>query len=171
MKKQTLTQQDIQRDLLAKISKRKPIAIFLTFLTTVSILCYVLFIINFKGKIATGEAIHGRSPIVALFVGAICILFFIIFLLDYYYIDLYKIQKGHFTITEQKLLASKKEMILYARQIAKENSLYFSCGRVAVNTEVSRYSRIGDRFYAVVLRPKKSPLLVYHMNYYHVDFK
>lgn len=59
-------------------------------------------------------------------------------------------------------------MIRYYRRTAQENSLYFRCGRVAVEDDVYSYSTVGDCFYVIVLRSKKAPLLVYHSKYYEI---
>ena len=171
MKKQVLTKQDIQRELLIKINKSKPLVVFLTVLTAVSILAYIMFVINYTDimiEYQTGHTGRGYPPL-GLFLGPIVILFFTVFLLNFYYIDLYKAKKGKFTVLEEKLYERKKEMIRYYRRSAQENSLYFRSGRVAVEDDVYSYSTVGDRFYVIVLRSKKAPLLVYHAKYYEIN--
>ena len=172
MKKQLITQNDIRRDLLAKINKAKKLSIFLTIIIAVAIPAYILFIINYANIMVeyTDHHLAGRGlhPALGLFIIPIVILFFVIFLLDFYYIDLFKAKKGKFSIIEEKVYQKKKELIFYYRHSEKENSLYFRCGRVSVENQVYSQSNIGDNFYVVVLRTKKAPKLVYHTKYYEI---
>ena len=172
MKKQLITKNDIRRDLLAKINKAKKLSIFLTIIIAVAIPAYILFIINYANITAEYTDYHlagrGLHPALGLFITPIVILFFVIFLLDFYYIDLFKAKKGKFSIIEEKVYQKKKEQISYYRHSEKENSLYFRCGRVSVENQVYSQSNIGDNFYVVVLRTKKAPKLVYHTKYYEI---
>ena len=172
MKKQLITQNDIRRDLLSKINKAKKLSIFLTIIIAVAIPAYILFIINYANIMVeyTDHHLAGRGlhPALGLFIIPIVILFFVIFLLDFYYIDLFKAKKGKFSIIEEKVYQKKKELIFYYRHSEKENSLYFRCGRVSVENQVYSQSNIGDNFYVVVLRTKKAPKLVYHTKYYEI---
>ena len=172
VKKQVLTKQDIQRELLIKINKSKPLVVFLTALTAISILAYIVFVINYSDimiEYRTGHLAGSGYPPIGLFLGPTVILFFTVFLLNYYYIDLYRAKKGKFIISEEKLYDRKRELIRYYRRTAQENSLYFRCGRVAVEDNVYSYSTVGDRFYVVRLRARKTPILVYHTKYYEIS--
>ena len=171
-KKQILSQSDIQRDLLTKINKRKSSSVFATIIILLGIPAYICLVINYKEILARGNWGHVRyslPPTVALYVMPFVFLILIIYFLNFYYIDLYKAKKGKFIIVEEKLYERKKEMISYYRCSAQENSLYFRSGRVAVEDDVYSYSTEGDRFYVIVLRSKKDPLLVYHAKYYEIN--
>ena len=171
MKKQLITKSDIRRDLLAKINKAKKLSIFLTIIIAVAIPAYISFIINYANITAEYTdhlAGRGLHPALGLFITPIVILFFVIFLLDFYYIDLFKAKKGKFSIIEEKVYQQKKEQISYYRHSENENSLYFRCGRVSVENQVYSQSNIGDNFYVVVLRTKQAPKLVYHTKYYEI---
>ena len=172
VKKQLITKDDIRRDLLAKINEAKKLSIVLTIITAVAIPAYILYVINYADIMVeyTGGHLAGRAfhPALGLFISPIFILFFIVFLLDFYYIDLLKATKGKFLITEEKVYQQKKEQISYYRRSKKENSLYFRCGRVSVENQVYSQSNIGDNFYVIVLRTKKTPKLVYHTKYYEI---
>ena len=173
MKKQLITKQDIQRDLLVKINKAKKFSLFLTTLTAAAILSYILFIINYADLLAeyTHRHLAGRGlhPAFGLFGMPAVILFFILFLLDFYYIDLFRAKKELFTITEEKLCQKKSEQISYYRRIQEENSLYFQCKRVSVENEVYSQANVGDRFYVILLRANKAPRLVYPAKYYKIE--
>ncbi|MBQ7968303.1 MAG: hypothetical protein IJ292_00580 [Clostridia bacterium] len=111
MKKQVLTTHDIQRELLIKINKSKSLVVFLTVLTAVLIPAYIMFVINYTDIMIEYHTGHlsGRGYLtLGLFLGPIVILFFTVFLLNYYYIDLYKAKKGKFIISEEKLYERKK---------------------------------------------------------------
>jgi len=172
MKKQVLTKQNVQRELLIKINKSKPLVVFLTVLTAASMFAYIMFVINYTNimnEYQIGHHAGGGYLLFGLFLGPIVILFFIVFLLNYYYIDLYKVKKVKFIILEEKLYERKKELICYYRRTAQENSLYFRSGRVGVEDDVYAYSTVGDCFYVIVLKAKKTPLLVYHAKYYEIN--
>ena len=172
MKKQVLTKQDIQRALLIQINRKKPFAVFLTVLTVAFIPAYIMLVINHTDMMRayqTGSLAGSGYPLLGLFIGPIVILFFTVFLLNYYYIDLYKAKKGKFIIFEEKLYDRKRELIRYYRRAEQENSLYFRCGRVAVEDNVYSCSAVGDRFYVVILRARKAPLLAYHTKYCEIS--
>lgn len=172
MKKQILTKQDIQRDLLVKINKSKKLAMFLMTCTAVAILFYTLFIMNYTNIMAayaSGRHIGIFPPTWGLFIGPVAILLLIICLLECYYIDLFKVKSGKFTVIEEKICQRKKEQISYYRRSDKENSLYFRCGRVAVDHEVYLHANPGDLFYVIVLRTRKGPRLVYHTKFYEIE--
>ena len=172
VKKQVLTKQDIQRELLIKINKSKPLVVFFTVFTAISIPTYIGFVINYSDimiEYRTGVLAGRGHPTFGLFLVPIAILFLTVFLLNYYYIDLYKAKKGKFIIFEEKLYDRKRELIRYYRRTTQENSLYFRFGRVAVEDDVYSYSTVGDRFYVVRLRARKTPILVYHTKYYETS--
>ena len=176
MKKQALTKQDIQKELLTKLNMLKGIAIFLTAIVIIGIILYPIHLINYLNDIPLDYTGGVRSPditpTVAMFVIPLLIIIFLIAVFYLYYIDLYKIKKGKFEIIEDKLCQKNKEWRRYYKNEQKENSLYFRCGRVAVEDDVYSYSNVGDKFYAVILKSKlksKSNLqLVYHTKYYEV---
>ena len=172
MKKRTLTKQDIQKELLAKLNGLKVISIFLTVYILISIILYPIHLINFLNNTPLdytgGRHSPDLTPEAAMFVIPVLIIFSIGIVLYIYYIDLYNIKKGNFQITEEKLCQKEKEFINYYRHSKKENSLYFSCGRVAVENEVYSCSRIGDTFYIVILKSKRNPQLAYLAKHYEI---
>ena len=172
MKKQMLTKQDIQRDLLTELNKRKALALWLTACLFVSIICYVIYIVAYiNGTDLQNDRLSFSVPCVAIPIGAFVILFFAIFLVCYYYLDLYKIKYGKIEFTEEKLYQKVIEDVSYYHRTEKENVLYFRQGRVRVNKTVFSYSNIGDSFYIVFLKSKKKPACVYHTKYYEIDPK
>ena len=104
MKKQTLTKQDIQKELLTKLNKRKGITIFLTAIVIIGIILYPIHLINYLNGIPLDYTGGVRSPditpTVAMFVILLLIIFFVIAVFYLYYIDLYKIKKEKFEIIE-----------------------------------------------------------------------
>lgn len=170
MKKQTITKHNIQEDLLTELNKQRALAIWLTAVLCVSIILFAAYIIAYiNGADLQSDRPFFFSPIVAIPVGACVILFLAIFLAFYYYFDLYKIKTGKIGITEEKLCQKAIESVSYYRRSEKENALYFTWGRVAVNEKVYSYSNIGDTFYIVFLKSKKRPSCVYHTKYYETD--
>ncbi len=180
MKKQTLTKQNIQNDLLKKLNKQKPIAIILTVITVIGLILYPLHLINYLNgtpfEYNGGVKNPPISPTAAMFVIPIVLLFFILLVVFIYYADLYKIKTGKFIITEEKLYSKEKETIMTYGKFGKsidENALYFPRFRIAVDKEVYSYSKAGDRFYAVTLKskcfPKRGPDLVYPTKYYEIE--
>ena len=172
MKKQTITKQDIQKDLLTELNKRRALAIWLTAVLCVSIILFAAYIIAYiNGADLQSDRPFFFAPIVAIPAGACVILFLAIFLAFYYYSDLYKIKTGKIGITEEKLCQKAIESVSYYRRSEKENALYFAWGRVAVNEKVYSCSNIGDTFYIVFLSSKKRPSCVYPAKYYETDLK
>ena len=51
MKKQAITKQDIQRDLLALLNKRKSVTVWLTFFLSISILCYIMYAVLYANGV------------------------------------------------------------------------------------------------------------------------
>ena len=177
MKKQILTKQDIQKELLVKLNKLKGVSIFLTIIIIVGIVLYPIHLIQYLNDAPFDYTGGMKSPdltaTVAVFVMPLLILFFIVIVFYIYYIDLYKIKKGKFEIMEDKICHKKKEWRHYYRNSQKESSLYFGCGRIAVEDNVYSYSDVEDKFYIVMLtsnlKSKKKPRLAYHTKYYEID--
>ena len=178
MEKQTLTKQDVQKDLLTKLNGRKGCCILLTVITIIGIVLYPIHLINYLNDAPFDYTGGIRSPdlkpTAAMFVMPLLITFFVVVVFYWYYIDLYKIKKGKFEIIQDTLHLKKKEWKNYYRTSRLENSLYFyRCGRVAVEDEVYSYSHVEDEFYIVVLKTnlnsKRNPLLAYHAKYYKIS--
>lgn len=170
MKKQILTKQDIQRELLEELNKRKPLAIWLTVIFFVSIICYVIYIVAYiNGADLKNDRLSFSVPFVAMLIGPFVILLLAIFLVCYYYLDLYKIKNEKIEFTEEKLYQKAIEDVSYYRRTEKEYALYFRQGRVSVNKTVYSYSNVGDSFYIVYLKSKNKPACVYHTKYYETD--
>jgi hypothetical protein len=172
VKKQMLTKQNIQRELLIELNKRKTLAIWLTAILFVSIVCYVIYIFAYiNGADLQNDRLSFSVPYVAIPIGSFVILFLAIFLARYYYLDLYKIKIGKIEITEEKLCQKAIESVSYHHRSEKENALYFRQGRVRVTETVYLSSNVGDSFYIVFLKSKKKPVCVYHTKYYEVVVK
>ena len=173
MKKQTLTKQDIQKDLLAKLNRSKNLSIFLTVIIIVGIILYSVHLLYYLNDTpfdyTGGLKSPDLAPAAAMVLMPILILFFIAIVLYIYYIDLYNIKRGNFRITEEKLCQKEVELRRYYRHTEKENSLYFRLGRVAVEKEVYSSATIGDTFYVVILKSKRNPQLAHHAKYYEIN--
>ena len=176
MKKQAITKQDIQKELIAKLNKRKSISILLTAIVIIGIFLYPIHLINYLNDTPFDYTGGFRSPdltpTAAMFVIPLLIIFFVITVFYFYFADFYKIKKGKFEIIEDKLCQKDKECRHYYKNSQKENSLYFRCGRVVVEDRVYSYSNVGDKFYIVILKSKfkskNTPHLAYHTNYYEI---
>ena len=165
MKKQVITTDDIKRELVKKINQARPLYIFVTFFTAISIIVYVFALMN-------PRIVQPLWMFICLFI----ILLFIVFLLNYYYINLYRAKKGKFTVLDEKLCRKNKEerhfriyAPLYVSRFIKENALYFRSGRVAVEEDVFKYSEVDDKFYVVLLSSKKAPFLAYNKKYFEIN--
>ena len=175
MKKQARTKQDIQNELLTQLNKRKVIAIFLTAIVIIGMVLYPIHLINYLNDTpfdyTGGVRSPDLTPTAAMFVIPLLIIFFVITVFYLYYADLYKIKKGKFEIIEDTLCQKDEEWRHYYRNSKKENSLYFRCGRVAVEDEAYSYSNAGDKFYIVILKSKSKtkPQLAYHAKYYEIN--
>ena len=174
MEKQIITKKDIQQLLLAKLNKRKAISIFLTIIIIIGIALYPIHLINYLNGTSFdyegGYRTPPLPPTIAVFIVIPLTILLLIFAVAHlYYIDLYKIKMGKFEITEETLYQKEKELIHYYKNARKENSLYFRCGRIAVEDEVYSYSKIEDRFYLVVLKSKKAPQLAFHTEHYEIE--
>ena len=178
MKRQSLTKQDVQKELLTKLNGRKSLSIFLTVITIIGIVLYPIHLINYLNgtpfDYTDGVRSPDLKPAAVVFVMPLLIIFFVVILFHLYYIDLYKIKKGKFEIIEDTLHQKDKEWRNYYRNSRLENALYFRCGRVAVEDAVYSCSNVGDKFYVAILKSKlKSkniPRLVYHTKYYEIKF-
>ena len=178
MKKQILTKYDVQKDLLIKLNKCKGISVFLTSVVIISIILYPIHLINYLNDAPFDYAGIGifpdLTPEIAMVVMPLLIIFFAVSVFYLYYIDLYKIKKSKFEIIEDTVYQKDKEWRFYYKKTQMENSLYFHCGRVAVEDEVYSYSDIGDNFYIVILKSKlkskNNPRLAYHTKYYEINF-
>ena len=174
--KQALTKQDVQKELLAKLNKSKGISIFLTAIAIIGIILYPIHLINYLNDTPFDYTGGFRSPdltpTAAMFVIPFLIIAFVVIVFYLYYIDLYKIKKGKFEIIEDTVCQKDKEWRHYYRNTQKENSLYFRCGRVAVEDKVYSYSNVGDKFYIVILKSKlkskSNARLAYHTKYYEI---
>ena len=177
MKKQTLTKQDTQKELLTKLNKRKGVAIFLTAIVIIGIILYPIHLINYLNgtpfDYTSGVRSPDITPTVAMFVIPLLIIFLVITVFYLYYTDLYKVKKGNFEFIEDKLCQKDKEWRHYYKNSQKENSLYFRCGRVVVEDDVYSYSNVNDKFYLVILKSKfkskSNPRLAYHTKYYEIN--
>ena len=175
MKKQAITKQDIQKELIAKLNKRKSIFILLTAIVIIGIILYPIHLLNYLNgtpfDYTGGVRSPDITPTIAMFVIPLLIIFFVITVFYFYFADFYKIKKGKFEIIEDKLCQKDKEWRHYYKNSQKENSLYFRCGRVVVEDDVYSYSNIGDRFYIVILKSKSKtkPQLAYHAKYYEIN--
>ncbi len=169
VKKQMITKQNIQRELLNNLNKKKAVAIWLTAFFFVSIISYVMYIACIIGINSKNDHLSFPIHSLAIPIGAFVILFFVIFLLRYYYLDLYKIKTSKFEITEERLCQKAIEYVSYYRRSEKENALYFRYGRIAVEETVYLYSNIGDSFYIIFLKSKKTPDFIYHTKYYEIQ--
>ena len=172
MKKQYITKNDIRRDLLSKINKSRKLSIFLTIVAVVASIAYVLFILNYADIMAQYTnhrfTAGGFHPAFGLCMTPIILLLLVGFLLDFYYIDLFRIKKGMFSILEEPVCQRKEEYVSYYRRSEKENALYFRSGRVSVSNPIYSQADIGDSFFVIVLRAKKAPELVYPAKYYEI---
>ena len=80
MKKQAITKQDIQKELIAKLNKRKGIAIFLTAIVIIGIILYPIHLINYLNDAPFDYAGIGifpdLTPEIAMVVMPLLIIFF-----------------------------------------------------------------------------------------------
>ena len=175
MKKQAITKQDIQKELIAKLNERKSISILLTAIVIIGIILYSIHLLNYLNGTPFDYTGGFRSPditpTIAMFVIPLLIIFFVITVFYFYFADLYKIKKGKFEIIEDKLCQKDKEWRRYYKNSQEENSLYFRCGRVVVEDDVYSYSNVGDKFYIVIFKSKSKtkPQLAYHAKYYEIN--
>ena len=169
MKKQILTKQMIQTELLTKLNQVKRVAIFLTAVTIICIVIYPFHLIGYLTHSPLDYHSSQLSPVVTMILMPLLILCLIGIVLRIYYIDLYNIKKCNFSISEEKLLQKATEDRHYYKHFEKENALYFDSGRVSVTTVVHSNSTIGDRFYIIFLKSKRYPRLAYPTKQYELN--
>lgn len=168
MKKTVITRKRIQQMLLTSLNRRITLIIVLSAFDTIGIIAYVLNVYNFANGIYIKNSV--AVSVFSLAIGIISLLLISVVLLKFYYIDLVKIKRNQFEITEDELCQKAKENIRYYHHSEPQNSLYFRLGRIAATNEVYSYSKVGDRFYIVVLNSKKKvPRLVFHTKYYEIE--
>lgn len=169
MKRQTLTKEDIKKDLLLQFQTGKKYFIALSVIALVLIPFCIWFLFNFSDLMDNypdpydGHIYH--HPIFGLFICPVLIVL-LLWVLFNVFIDWYRIKKGKFTVIQDSLYTHKKEVIDYYKLSRQENSLYFRQGRIAVKKDVYDYTKDGDKFYIVIVRNRKAPYLVYHTKYY-----
>ena len=158
MKKQAITKQDIQRDLLALLNKRKAVTVWLTFFLSISILFYIMYAVLYaNGVYLPPRHLTFVSPTAVMIIAPVIILFIFGFLLCYYYLKFFAIKTGRFSVSKEKLYQKGQELKSYYRRTEQENALYFRSGRIAVNDKVYSYSKVDDSFYIVILKFSKTP--------------
>ena len=177
MNKQRLTKRDIQKELLERLNRRRSLAIYLTVFILLGVVLYPVHLVQYLSGSPydyDGGVWSPRvSPTVAMFVIPVVLIVLTVAVLRMYYIDMYKIKKGKFEIVEEKLCQKKTERMHYFLHSKEENSLYFTCGRVATDGETYSNACIGDEFYVVILKispsSKRPPLLVFSKNDYAIE--
>ena len=170
MEKQTITKQDIQRDLFVLLNKRKAVTIWLTFFLGISFLLYVVYAVLYvKGVYLPPRHLTFVSPTAVMIIVPVIMLFISGFLLCYYYLKFFEIKSGRFRVSKEKLYQKGQEIKSYYRRIEQENALYFRSGRIVVNDKVYSYSEVDDSFYLVKLKSSKTPFFAYHTNFYEIN--
>ena len=170
MKKQTITKQDIERNLLVVLKKRKAVTVWLTAFLSVSTCLYILYVAFYASKIYLPFSYTAFiSPIAVMVVVPIIIAFMVCFLIYYYYLKFFEIKRGKFSIFKEKLSKKEREQKSYYRHVKNENVLYFSSARITVDDEVYSFSNVGDCFYLVKLKSSKTPFFAYNANYYEIN--
>lgn len=170
MKKQRLTKQDIKAALLSKLNQKRAVVIWLTALFIAAILFYIGYIALYLHRIDfEPHRFYTVSPVAVITIVPIILASLAVFLLRYYYLNLFMIKTNNFQIVEEKLCQKEKMLVDYYRHSEKENVLYFRSGKIATDEKTYSYSNVGDAFYLVILQPKKRPLCIYHTEYYEID--
>ena len=170
MKKQSITKQDIQRDLLALLNKRKAVTVWLTFFLSISILLYIIYAVLYAKEVyLPPRHLAFVSPTAVMIIAPVMILLILGFLLCYYYLKFFEIKSGRFSVSKEKLYQKGQEPKNYYRRVEQENALYFRSGRIAVNDKVYLYSKVDDSFYLVKLKSSKTPFFAYHTNFYEIN--
>lgn len=166
MAKQTLTKQDIQKALAQKLHKKLPAAVFVTvfdLLAGLSLLFYLPVLLT-GNRLHTSGGIHIHPAAILILCPAVVILF-TVFLLKYFYIDLFKIRNGFFTYSAQTLVAKEKKRVSFYHKSEEQNLLHFDSGCIAVESGVFSASDIGDEFLVVTLKGERKPALCYRDTY------
>ncbi len=171
MKKQIITEQDIQRDLLAVLNKRKVVTVWLTAFLCASTFLYFLYAVLYaNGVYLPPRHLGFINTTAVMMIVPFIILFLAGFLFCYYYSNLYEIKKRKFSVIKEKLSQKEREMKRYYRRMEKENALYFRCGRIAVEDSVYSHSNVGEYFYLVKLKSSKELFLAYHTKHYEIKY-
>lgn len=157
VKKQILTKQEIQKQLLKEINKSKPLWIFLTVFTSLSIVASP-FLFTQDDGLFWGIAF----PLLTLFL--------LIISLRYYWIDLLDAKKGKFRVFKEPLCEKKQEWWYprYGKPVLK-NWLYFRCGILDASEELYANAKVGDVFYVVVLNTRRSVRLAFQRDLYDIQ--
>lgn len=171
MKKQILTMQDVQKHMLKKLNT--------TLWPTVISLILTVVLIIFSICFWCGKSIENDPNNNALAINMFVVPIVVVFLLGFscvYFVNLYKIKKGKFTIISDTLYCKRNVIVRVGKYNSRlENVVYFTCGRLAVSKEVCEYSEEGDDFYVVTLYSKilsrHIPWLAYHTKYYVINDK
>ena len=170
MKKQTITKQDIQRDLFVLLNQRKAVTIWLTFFLGISFLLYVVYAVLYvKGVYLPPRHLTFVSPTEVMVIVPFIILFLAGFLTCYYYMKFFEIKSGRFSISKERLSQKAHELKRYYRHTEQQNALYFRSGRIAVNDKIYSCSKVDDSFYLIMLKSSKMPFLAYHANFYEIN--
>ena len=169
MKKQIITKQDIQRDLLALLNKRKTVTVWLTAIVSISAFLYVIYVSLYASGIYLPTHSLIFSPTEVMVIVPIVILLMVGFLVHYYYLKFFEIKNGKFSIIQDKLSHKKRELKKYYRRFEKENTLYFPSGKIAVDDTVYSASKAGDCFYLIKLKSSKAPFFAYHTKNYEIN--
>ena len=159
MKKQILTKQEIQKQLLKEINKSRPLWIFLTVFTSLSIVAYLFSFTQDDG--------FSLFWVIAF---PLLILFLLIISLRYYWIDLLDAKKGKFRVFKEPLCEKKQEWWYprYGKPVLK-NWLYFRCGILDAPEELYANAKVGDVFYVVVLNTRGSVRLAFQRDLYDIQ--
>ena len=96
VKKQIITKQDIQRDLLALLNKRKTVTVSLTAIVSIFALLYVIYVSLYANGIYLPTHSLIFSPTEVMVIVPIVILLMVGFLVCYYYLKFFEIKNGKF---------------------------------------------------------------------------
>lgn len=166
MEKQILTRQDIQKALTEKIHKKRSAALLVTAVDVLAAVCLLLYL----PVLLTGNRLHTYGglhihPAAILILCPAVITLFTLFVLKYYYIDLFRIKNGKFYFTKEKLITKEKKEISFYRRTETQNLLHFEKAFVAVDKSVYGDAQAGDVFYTVYTG-KKDLQLVFNTKIY-----
>ena len=168
MKRQTLTKQNIQVELMQKLNKQKNATVYLTILLCVYALCYVAYVICYANGIDIGTGrFSSVTPVAAIIILPFLMLPIAMFVFGYYS-KLYKIKAGKFEIVEEKLCGKAEEWRSYYRRTVREKILYFKRGEISVSSDVYSYANVGDAFYLAVINNGR-PLMAYSKKHYEME--
>lgn len=171
MERSFLTYQSIQKDLGAKINRKRSLAVFLTVFTLIGIFGVVWAALN-PDVFVSQSFQNSRGefgflfPTIRLVFGGTILLLFVIFLWRYYYADLWKAKTGRFFVVEERLLEKRKGLFNYYRNHPEEYYLCFPCGAVWVEKVEFSFCSEGERFYVVCLNGSSKLRLAYSAERY-----